>query len=125
MTAPLPDVIPAALLAELLDCSVGAVEEATRAGRLPGVKYGRSWVYPRDAALQVLTTQALANVRPAPVAASASATGPAIALASVRAPTSMPVAPRTPGRQPRRPPTPLPDPPTQGQANHQRGPQPS
>jgi len=102
----LPELFSVDLFAQLLDCSAGAVEEATRDGRLPGVKYGRSWVYPREAALQVLNAQALENLR---------RTAEDGALEK-RAPAATPLRvamPAAAGRRGRRgmSPAPLPDPP--------------
>ena len=48
--------------AELLDCSTETVQEKARNGELPAVKYGRSWVFPRQALLDVLNRKALENV---------------------------------------------------------------
>jgi len=46
-------------VAELLGCCGETVNEAARDGRLPGVKFGRSWRFPRvalDAALLAAST---------------------------------------------------------------------
>lgn len=51
-------------VAELLKCSRRTVEERTRNGDLPGIKYGESWVYPTQALLAVVNQQALQNVEP-------------------------------------------------------------
>jgi excisionase family DNA binding protein len=102
MTA-LPDVLTVTEVAQLLDCSPDTVEDETRQRSLPGLKFGRSWVYPRAALLLVLEERALAHVAtPAPAPAPASA------------PKVVPMAPRPPQRQQRgrgRSPAPLPDPP--------------
>ncbi len=99
----LPDVLSAADVAELLDCSPETVEDRTRRRELPGVQYGRSWRYPREALLEVLRQQALAHVTPAKPAP-----------ASPPAPKVVPMASRPAQRQQRqrgRTPAPLPDPP--------------
>ena len=98
----LPEVLTVTHLAELLDCTADTVEERTRSKELPGVKYGRSWVYPRDAVLDVLCRQALAHVR---VPAEPAAAGPAHKAVVV------PMARKPVTRGQRRPPAPLPDPP--------------
>lgn len=95
----LPEVLTVAQLAELLDCTQETVEDRTRERTLPGLKFGRSWIYPREAVLEVLRLQALAHVRP-----------PAPAPAS-SAPRVVPMAPKPAQRQRRRSPAPLPDPP--------------
>jgi excisionase family DNA binding protein len=41
-------------VAALFDCSTETVELETREGRLPGLKLGRSWRYPRRALLDAL-----------------------------------------------------------------------
>jgi len=117
MTA-LPDVLTVAQLAELLDCGTETIEDRTRERQLPGIKYGRSWVYPREAVLQVLQQQALAHVRPA-----AGTTTPSPAPADAPAPAQAPARPASvvslasrPGQRPThrqrgRSPAPLPDPP--------------
>lgn len=117
MTA-LPDVLTVAQLAELLDCGPETIEDRTRERKLPGLKFGRSWVYPRDAVLQVLQQQALAHVRPAggtttpspaPAGAPAPAQGPAQPPAVVALASRMQQRPTH--RQRGRTPAPLPDPP--------------
>lgn len=102
MTSPasLPDVMYVDQVAKLCDCETSTIEEATRERRFPGVKLGRSWVYPRDAVLAALNSQALANVAPA-----APAPGPANAVKPLQL---VPVAKKAPRR---RSPAPLPDPP--------------
>jgi excisionase family DNA binding protein len=49
-------------VAELFDCSADTVEQETREGRLPGIKLGRAWRFPREALLQVLNERALAEM---------------------------------------------------------------
>ena len=39
------DVINAEQCAQLLYCTEQRIEELTRAGELPGMKYGRGWIY--------------------------------------------------------------------------------
>ena len=51
-------------VANLLDCEPSTVEEKARNHELPGVKIGRSWLFPRQALMQRLNEMALA--RPAP-----------------------------------------------------------
>lgn len=46
-------------VAEYLDCEPKTVEEAARAGRLPGVKYGRSWRFPLSALDEALHREAM------------------------------------------------------------------
>lgn len=79
-------------VAELLGCAEATLEEATRRGELPGLAYGRSWIYPRDALLKVLNDQALAEM------AARKAPAP-----SVR-PTTAPPSPR-PGKRRNVPPS--------------------
>ena len=98
--ATLPDVMCADQVAKLCDCEPATIEEATRERRFPGVKLGRSWVYPREAVLAALNSQALANVAPA-----APAPGPANAVKALQLVRVAKKAPR------RRSPAPLPDPP--------------
>src|SRR5882672_7194055 len=56
----LDEVLTKEQIAELLQCDVTTVEEKARNGELPGVKVGRSWVFPREAMLQRLNEMALA-----------------------------------------------------------------
>jgi len=51
-------------VAELLDCELSTVEEKARSRELPGVKIGRSWIFPRQALLQRLNEIALAQPQP-------------------------------------------------------------
>lgn len=55
----MPTLHTSAQVAELLDCSVETVELITRQGHLPGVQYGRAWVYPEHALEAVLNQGAL------------------------------------------------------------------
>ena len=45
-------------VASALDCADTTVEEHVRTGHLPGIKLGRSWVFPRTALLQSLSEMA-------------------------------------------------------------------
>lgn len=45
--------------AGLLCCATSTVREAARTGRLPGLKFGEDWVFPRDAFLSSLNRAAL------------------------------------------------------------------
>jgi hypothetical protein len=64
-------------VSRLLRCTPQLVEEEARKGELPGLKFGRAWIFPRRALLQVLNDQAIAQAisrrdpiaRPALVAA--------------------------------------------------------
>lgn len=101
----LPDVLTVPQVAKLLDCSADTVEQRTRERLLPGLQFGRSWVYPREALLDVLRQQALAHVRPAPA-------GPAGQPAALKVlPMATRGAQRAGHRQRGRSPAPLADPP--------------
>lgn len=104
----LPAVLTVDQVAELLDCTGDTVETRTRERRLPGVQYGRSWVYPREALLEVLRVQALAHVQPK---AADPAAGPQLAPDRKQAPKAVPMGGRSAARQRGRTPAPLPDPP--------------
>ncbi|WPG35358.1 helix-turn-helix domain-containing protein [Variovorax sp. EBFNA2] len=52
-------------VAELLRCTAQSVEVAARAGRLPGIQYGREWLFPEDALFEALRLEALANLKAA------------------------------------------------------------
>lgn len=45
-------------VALLLKCSVRTVEDKARAGALPGVKFGESWVFPTQALLEAVNALA-------------------------------------------------------------------
>lgn len=49
-----------------LQCAVTTVQELARTQVLPGVKLGRSWVFPRAALLTTLNTMAMAQLQKAP-----------------------------------------------------------
>ncbi|MNL84786.1 Helix-turn-helix domain protein [compost metagenome] len=51
-------------MADLLDCEPSTVEEKARNHELPGVKIGRSWLFPRQALMQRLNEMALAKPEP-------------------------------------------------------------
>ena len=67
-------------VAELLDCTQQTVEIAARDGRLPGLQYGRSRLFPEDALIEALRLQALANLRAAQPAAPPTPVEPAHAF---------------------------------------------
>lgn len=58
------DVMSKDEVAAILDCEPCTVEDKARAGELPAVKYGRSWIFPRTALLECLHKQALENTKP-------------------------------------------------------------
>ena len=58
------DVMSKDEVAEILDCEPVTVEEKARTGELPGVKFGRSWIFPKTALLECLHTKALENTKP-------------------------------------------------------------
>jgi excisionase family DNA binding protein len=64
MTTAPTDILDADAVAALLRCDVGTVEEKTRRGVLPAVKFGRSWIYPRAALMQRLVELALDRSKP-------------------------------------------------------------
>lgn len=56
-------------VAAILDCEPQTVQEKARAGQLPGIKFGRSWIFPKSALIQRLHEMALENkpkLRPPP-----------------------------------------------------------
>lgn len=50
-------------VAAYLDCEPSTVEEAARSGRLPGVKFGRSWRFPQSALLEALHNEAMETAK--------------------------------------------------------------
>ncbi|MBQ1764907.1 MAG: helix-turn-helix domain-containing protein [Aquincola sp.] len=60
-------------LAELLDCEETTIKDRAAAGDLPGLKIGRSWIFPAEALHQALNElarrDAAARRAPAPRAA--------------------------------------------------------
>jgi excisionase family DNA binding protein len=62
------DILTKDEVAALLDCEPSTIEEKARTRELPGVKIGRSWVFPREALLKRLNEIALrvATEPPAP-----------------------------------------------------------
>ena len=55
------DVLNETEVAQLLDCEPSTVQESARRGDLPGVKFGRSWRFPRTNLLSALHDKAMAN----------------------------------------------------------------
>lgn len=53
------DVLDVDAVAELLHCSEYTVRNQTALGELPGVRFGRDYVYPREALMRRLTEMAL------------------------------------------------------------------
>ena len=61
------DILTKDEVAALLDCEPSTIEEKARTRELPGVKIGRSWVFPREALLKRLNEIALrVATEPAP-----------------------------------------------------------
>lgn len=58
------DVLNEQEVADLLDCETSTVQEKARVGELPGLKFGRSWIFPRSALLQSLHQKAMENRAP-------------------------------------------------------------
>lgn len=55
------DILTEKEVAKLLDCEPTTVQEKARNADLPGLKFGRSWVFPRSALMEVLHTKAMAR----------------------------------------------------------------
>lgn len=55
------DILSKDEVASMLDCEPSTVEEKARNHELPGVKIGRSWLFPRQALMQRLNEMALAR----------------------------------------------------------------
>lgn len=55
------DILTEDQVANLLGCSVGTVRERALFGDIPGIKFGRSWRFPRPALIQALSALALEN----------------------------------------------------------------
>ena len=51
-------------VAELLGCDALTVQELARSQKLPAVKFGRSWRYPREALMKALNDMAARNIEP-------------------------------------------------------------
>lgn len=52
------DILSAKDVAQLLQCDGTTVEEKARSGDLPGIKIGRSWIFPRMALIEAINTLA-------------------------------------------------------------------
>lgn len=55
------DILSKDQVASMLDCEPSTIEEKARSHELPGVKIGRSWIFPRQALMQRLNEIALAK----------------------------------------------------------------
>jgi excisionase family DNA binding protein len=53
------DILTKDEVAAMLDCEPSTVEEKARTRELPGVKIGRSWIFPREALMKRLNEIAL------------------------------------------------------------------
>lgn len=84
-------ILTAAQLAELLDCSVERVNEEAAAGRLPGLKLGRSWVFPARAVEDALNARAAENLSRRVVPLATAVSRPA---GRRRAPPALPAVPQ-------------------------------
>ena len=88
------DILNADQVAELLECERLHVQELARAGKLPGLKLGRGWVFPREALMLRLNEMALQPPRrPAPVATAVTPMAPR----GRGRPRTLPVLPVLPG----------------------------
>ena len=56
------DVLTTDEVADLLECEPKTIEEKLRRGELPGVKFGRSWMLPRQALMETLNDLARKNL---------------------------------------------------------------
>jgi excisionase family DNA binding protein len=70
------DILTVDQVAALLDCTAVTVETKARKAELPAVKYGRSWVFPRSALLEVLHAKALQNTHKTPAPRAIKMTSP-------------------------------------------------
>lgn len=52
------DILSAEDVAQLLRCDGTTIEEHARKGELPGVKIGRSWIFPRVALIEAINNLA-------------------------------------------------------------------
>ena len=107
----LPEVLNVIEVAALLLCEPDTVEEKTRRRELPAVRFGRSWVYPREALMQVLNKLALMQIEPA----SAARVSPVVTPMRMTAPPG-----DKSSRGLRRSPPPLPVPPSQRELSRGR-----
>ncbi len=55
-------------VADLLDCEPTTVQARANKAELPGLKFGRSWVFPRSALMESLHQQAMARLAEKPAA---------------------------------------------------------
>ena len=63
------DILTTEDMAKVLDCDPETVQARQRDRDLPGVKFGRSWLCPKSALLEVLHEKAMANMcKPLPEA---------------------------------------------------------
>lgn len=90
-------------VATMLECSAETVELAARQGSLPGLQFGRSWIFPEDALRQALNMQAytaanerLSKTHPATAARAAVKPVEGKAFGPLRVvPPTLPVAPES------------------------------
>jgi len=62
------DILTEQEVADLLACEPETVQARARSAELPGLKFGKSWVFPRSALMQRLHDQALSREAARPAA---------------------------------------------------------
>lgn len=92
------DVLCSTQVAELLLCTEEQVELLTRQRALPGLKFGRGWVYPKAALLHVLNQSAI-SLMGTPVVPNPE-THPASAARAAVVPQGVELLPRNRRQQP-------------------------
>lgn len=96
-------VLTAEEVATLLQCSTEVVAERTQAGELPGLRFGRGWIFPTDALLARLNEMAAAEAQARRDAKGRSRTPPPMAVY-----VAPPLKSRNQRQPPRLPELPLP-----------------
>ena len=57
------DILTEKEVAELLDCEPATAQARARDGKVPAVKWGRSWCFPKVALLEAINEQARQNMQ--------------------------------------------------------------
>lgn len=92
----LPDLLDDAGMAEALGCTPETVQAAALAGELPGVKFGRGWVFPREAVLEALNRAARLQADARAAVKVAPPTAVSVGPTAQRARRAPPVLPQLP-----------------------------
>ncbi|RZJ85151.1 MAG: DNA-binding protein [Massilia sp.] len=80
-------------LAAALGCELSTIQARALAGELPGLKFGRGWVFPRSAVLDALNRQALLQAEARTVGKACAPVAVSVTPKHAKAKRALPVLP--------------------------------